>query len=261
MSSIAQVNNLDKNTINTIIGVIDKRDVNCKSEIERAKMDFRFQEIFYYIEPEGYLDSDSKRHHPYLNKLLKKRGIEFRESPETEFSLFHIGDDVESYPAITNCYYKASNELLNIKYGSNFTKDIEKTADSMYVMSRIDDPFQYPTGVDNYCLVYPKAKDFLDQKIQIRKDFFSNFKYPAGFMRLIYKRDFMAKTMFIINRDDKVSNIKINLEFENSENQKFYNDIVNQLIYFIENAKWQAAVSGGIKVNSSFEINFYNEII
>ncbi|RUT68857.1 hypothetical protein D0817_18260 [Flavobacterium cupreum] len=258
MSTIAQVNNLDKNTINSIIGVIDKRDVNCKSEIERAKMDFKFQEIFYYIEPEGYLDSDSKRHHPYLNTLLKKRGIEFCESPETEFALYYIGDDVESYPAITNCYYKASNELLNLKYGRNFTKDIEKTADSMYVMSRIDNPFQYPAGVDHYCIVYPKTKDFLDQKLQIQQDFFSTFKYPIGFIYSTDKKNFMARTKFTIQRDNTICNIEIDLEFKNSENQKFYNYLVNQLTAFIKNANWNAAVSSEIKVNSIFTVNFYN---
>lgn len=254
----AQGQKLEKNSISTIIGIIDKRDLNCTTEIERAKMDFKSKEVFYYIEPEGYLDSDSKRHHPYLNELLKKRGIEFRESPETEFALFHIGDDLESYPAITNCYYKASNELLNLKYGRNFTKDIEKTADSMYVMSRINDPFQYPAGVDNYCIVYPKAKDFLDQKLQIQQDFFSNFKYPIGFIYSNDKRNFMARTKFTIQRDNTISNIEIDIEFKNSENQKFYNYLVNQLTTFIKNANWNAAVSSEIKVNSIFTVNFYN---
>lgn len=258
LTTIAQVDNLDKHTINTIIGIIDKRDVNCKSEIERAKKDFKFQEIFYYIEPEGYLNNDSKRHHPYLNELLKKRGIEFCKSPEPEFSLFRIGSGVESYSAVTNCYYKASNELLNLKYGHNFTKNIEKTADSMYVMSRIDDPFQYPNGVDNYCIVYPKAKDFLDQKLQIQRDFFSSFKYPNGFIYSSDKRDFMAKTEFTIQRNSRISNINIEIKFKNYQNQKFYDYFIKQLTMFIKNANWNAAISSNIKVNSILTINFYN---
>lgn len=258
MTTIAQVNNLDKNTINTIIGVIDKRDVNCKSEIERAKMDFKFHEIFYDIEPEGYIDSDSKRHHPYLKELLKEKQIEFCYSNEPEFSLYRIGNEAESYPAVTNCYYKASNELLNQKYGHNFTKQIERTADSLYVISRIQIPFEYPNGVDNYCMIYPNAAEFLDQKKQIQKDFFTVFRLPSGFIKSINQRDFFAKTNFIIKRDSKISNINIEINFTNPENKKFSDSIVSQLRMFIKNANWKAAVSSGVLVDSNFEINFYN---
>ncbi|MCD0466533.1 hypothetical protein [Flavobacterium sp. ENC] len=257
----AQAQTLTKNAISTIIGIIDKRDLNCASEIERAKTDFKSKEVFYYIEPEGYPDSNHKRHFPFLSELLEKKGIQFSTSKELEIASFWMETANEKYPAITNCYYKASNELLDIKYGYQFTRKIEQTADSLYVISRINDIFDYPNEVDAYCMIYPKAADFLDQKIQIQKDFFSNFKFPAGFIHLTDKRDFIAKTMFIINRDDKVSDIRINIEFENPENQKFNTEIVNQLISFIENAKWKAAVSSGVKVNSSFKINFYNEII
>ena len=122
LSVKSQENKFDRNSVITIIGVIDKRDTTCLSEIERAKMDFKSQEIFYYIEPEGYLDSDSKRHHPYLIELLKKRKINFYNSNEPEFSIAYNGNDTETYPVLTNCYYKASNELLNLKYGRLFTK-------------------------------------------------------------------------------------------------------------------------------------------
>lgn len=254
----SQEKNLDRNSISTIIGVIDKRDSNCLSENERAKMDFKFEEIFYYIEPEEYLDSDYKRHHPYLKKLLKEKQIEFCYSPEVEFSLYRIGNEVESYPAVTNCYYKASNELLNLKYGHNFTKQIERTADSLYVISRIETPFEYPNGVDDYCMIYPNATEFLDQKKQIQKDFFTVFRFPSGFMKTINQRDFFAKTNFIIKRDSKISNINIEINFTNPENKKFSDSIVSQLRMFIKNANWKAAVSSGVLVDSNFEINFYN---
>lgn len=254
----SQENNLDKNSINTIIGVIDKRDSNCLSEIKRAKMDFKIEEIFYDIEPEGYLDSDYKRHHPYLTALLKEKKIEFCYSNEPEFSLYRIGNEAESYPAVTNCYCKASNELLNLKYGHNFTKQIERTADSLYVISRIEIPFEYPYGVDNYCLIYPNATEFLDQKNQIKEDFFTVFKFPNDFIKSMTQRDFFAKTNFIIKRDSKISAITIEIEFTNPENKKFSDSITSQLRKFIENANWKAAVSSGVLVNSKFAINFYN---
>ncbi|WP_426484078.1 hypothetical protein [Flavobacterium sp. 2] len=254
----SQENTLDKNSITTIIGVIDKRDSNCLSEIKRAKMDFKFQEILYYIEPEGYLDSDYKRHHSYLKELLKEKKIEFRYSSEPEFSLYRIGNEAESYPAVTNCYYKASNELLNLKYGHNFTKQIERSADSLYVMSRIEIPFEYPNGVDDYCLIYPSASEFLEQKRQIQKDFFTVFKFPNDFIKSINQRDFFAKTNFIIKRDSKISDINIEINFTNPENKKYSDSIVSQLRNFIENANWKAAVSSGVLVNSKFAINFYN---
>lgn len=254
----SQEKNLDRNSINTIIGVIDKRDSNCLSEIERAKTDFKFKEIFYDIEPEGYLDSDSKRHHPYLKELLKEKQIDFFYSTEVEFSLFRVGNEVESYPAVTNCYYKASNELLNLKYGHNFTKQIERTADSLYVISRIEIPFQYPNEVDNYCMIYPSATDFLDQKRQIQIDFFTIFNFPKGFLKSVDQKDFFAQTNFIIKRDSKISDITIEIKFTNPENKKFSDSIINQLRTFIENANWKAAVSSGVLVNSKFDINFYN---
>ncbi|WP_202704184.1 hypothetical protein [Flavobacterium sp. UGB4466] len=258
LNSEAQENKLEKNTINTIIGLIDKRDLNCSTEIERAKADFKSKEVYYYIQPEGYIDINYNRHFPFLNQLLKKKGIQFLSSKEVEISSFWKETNNGNYPLKTNCYCKASNKLLNIKYGHNFTTKIEQTADSLYVTDRINDIFEYPNEVDHYCIIYPKATDFPDQKFQIQKDFFSNFKFPDGFIHTINKRDFIAKTRLIIRRDNSISDIKIDIEFENPENKKFHSEIISQLTHHIENENWKAATSKGIKVNSSFEINFYN---
>ena len=131
-----QEKNLDKNSVQTIVGTIDKRDVNCLSEIKRAKVDFKNHEVFYELIPEGYLDNDYNRHYPHLIKLLQEKGIDFCET--YDFDPFWSSDDENRYRLIYNCYYKASNGLLNEKYGKNFITNITKTADSLYVMSRID---------------------------------------------------------------------------------------------------------------------------
>lgn len=254
----SQENILNKNSIQTIIGVIDKRDVNCFSEIERAKIDFKYKETFYYVIPEGYINSNYNRHYSYLINLLKAKGINFSQSDNPEFSSFWNSNDENGYSLVTNCYSKASNELLNVKYGKNFTKNIERAADSLYVMSRIEIPFEYPHELDDYCMIYPKAADFLDQKTQIQKDFFSSFIFPEKFIQSNEKRDFFAKTKFTINRDNSVSNITVKIEFKNQKNEKFYNSIINQITNFIKHASWTAAVSNDIKVNSNFDINFYN---
>lgn len=254
----AQESNLDKNSVQTIVGIIDKRDAGCLSEIKRAKLDFKSKEVLYDIIPYGYLDSDYDRHYPYLINLLKGKGIAYSESFEPEFSSIWSSDGSDGYPLVTNCYCKASNELLNAKYGQNFIKNIEKTADSLYVMSRIHIPFEYPYEVDDYCMIYPKAGDFLEQKIQIQKDFFSSFVFPKKFIQSNEKRDFFAKVKFTINKDNSISDITVKIEFKNQKNEKCYNLIANQISEFIEHADWTAAVSNGIKVNSNFDINFYN---
>jgi len=252
----AQEKNLDKNSLQTIIGVIDKRDKNCLIEIKRAKIDFKTQEVLYELIPEGYLDSDYNRHYPQLILLLKEKGINFSES--RDIGPYWISDNETTYSLISNCYCKTSNELLKEKYGQNFIKNITKTADSLYVMSRIEIPFEYPYGVDNYCLIYPKAGDFLEQKIEIQKDFFSSFEFPKKFIQSNEKRDFYAKTKFTINRNNSISNITVKIEFKNSKNEEFDNFLSNQITEFVKHADWQAAVSDGIKVNSNFEIIFYN---
>ncbi|MFB9077013.1 hypothetical protein ACFFLS_03805 [Flavobacterium procerum] len=252
----AQEKKFDKYSIKTIIGLIDKRDVNCISEIERAKIDFKKQEVLYELIPEGHLDSDYNRHYSHLIDLLKEKGINFSESRDLDPSW--ILDDETKYPLLSNCYCKASNELLKEKYGQNFIKNITKTADSLYVMSRIEIPFEYPFGVDDYCLIYPKAGDFLEQKIEIQKDFFSSFVFPKKFIQSSEKRDFYAKTKFTINRDNSISNISIVIEFKNSKNEEFGKFMNDQITKFIKHADWQAAVSNGIKVNTNFAINFYN---
>jgi hypothetical protein len=252
----AQEKKLDKNSVQTIIGVIDKRDTNCLTEIKQAKIDFKTQEIFYELIPEGYLDSDYNRHYPQLIRLLKEKGINFSESRDLDPSW--ISDNETIYPLLSNCYCKTSNELLKEKYGQNFIKNITRTADSLYVMSRIEIPFEYPFGVDNYCLIYPKARDFLEQKIEIQKDFLSSFKFPKKFIHSNEKRDFYAKTKFTINRNNLISNITVKIEFKNSKNEEFNNFLTDKITEFIKHADWQAAVSDGIKVNSNFEINFHN---
>ncbi|WP_281310533.1 hypothetical protein [Flavobacterium flavigenum] len=72
--SRSQEKKSDKNSINTIIGILDKRDSKCLSEIEKAKTDFKTQEILYEIIPEGYLDASYGRYHIILGELLKKKG-------------------------------------------------------------------------------------------------------------------------------------------------------------------------------------------
>ncbi|MBE8728140.1 hypothetical protein [Flavobacterium hungaricum] len=254
----SQEHNADQNSINTIIGFIDKRDSNCLFEIKKAKIDFKSQEIYYHIIPEGYLDTDSNRHHQILGALLTKKGIRFLTSTEPEFDSFWSDGNGEKYQLQTNCYCKSFNELLNLKYGRSFTKNIERTADSLYVISRIDQPFNYPYGVDNYCMIYPNAKDFLDQKEQIRKDFLVNFKFPDDFIYSGKERDFMAKSKFTITKESTISNVTIQVEFKNESNQKFQEYIINSITEFIKNANWKAAISSGVKVNSLFEVNFYN---
>ncbi|WP_223711442.1 hypothetical protein [Flavobacterium potami] len=221
-------------------------------------MDFKNKEVLFNIIAEGYLDSNYNRHHPYLINLLKEKGINFSQSNHPEFSSFWSSDNENRYPLVTNCYCKASNELLNLKYGKNFIKNIERKADSLYVLSRIDTPFEYPFGVDDYCLIYPKAGDFLEQKIQIQKDFFSSFVFPKNFIQSNEKRDFRAKTKFTINRDNSTSNISVKIEFKNSKNEQFNNFLIDQITEFVKHANWQAAVSNGIKVNTNFEIIFHN---
>lgn len=252
----AQEKKFDKYSIKTIIGRIDKRDANCLSEIKQAKIDFKKQEVLYELIPEGCLDSDYNRHYSHLIGLLQEKGINFSES--RDFGPSWISDDETSYPLISNCYCKASNELLKEKYGQNFIKNINKTADSLYVMSRIEIPFEYPYGVDNYCLIYPKAGDFLEQKIEIQKDFFSSFVFPKQFIQSNEKRDFFAKTKFTINRDNSISNIIVKVQFKDQKNEAFNIFLTEQITQFIKHADWQAAVSNDIKVNSNFEINFYN---
>ena len=137
-------------------------------------------------------------------------------------------------------------------------KNITKTADSLYILSRIDKPFQYPYEVDHYCIIYPKATDFLEQKNQIQEDFFANFKFPNGFIQNTNQRDFLARTTFIIKRDAQISDISVEIEFTNPENKKFNKAITNELTKFIENTNWKAAVSNGIMVDCKFDINFYN---
>ncbi|MEN2414744.1 hypothetical protein [Flavobacterium mesophilum] len=221
----AQEKDLNKNSIQTIIGIIDKRDVNCLSEIKQAKIDFKKQEVLYELISEGYLDSDYNRHYSHLIGLLKEKGINFSES--LDFGPSWILDDETEYPLIANCYCKASNELLKEKYGQNFVKNITKTADSLYVMSRIEIPFEYPFGVDDYCLIYPKAGDFLEQKIEIQKDFFSSFVFPKNFIQSSEKSDFYAKTKFTINRNNTISNITVKIKFKNSKNEEFNNFLIN----------------------------------
>ncbi|KIO54816.1 hypothetical protein [Flavobacterium hibernum] len=249
---------LDKNVVNTIIGEVDKRDSNCLTEIERAKNDFKSKETYYYIEPEGYLNMNTYRSHSFLQELLQKRRIDFSHSQELELSSFWNESNDQRYQLKTNCYCKASNELLNRKYGINFIEKTEKMADSLYVISRLNEVFNYPDDVDDYYIIYPKAKDFLNQKIEIQKDFFTKFKFPNTFIHSPNKDNFLIKTDFVIQRNSKISCLNIEVEFKNPQNQKFKDDIILQIKKFIENANWKAAMSSGVAVDCRFKMIFTN---
>jgi hypothetical protein len=256
---LAQVSNtVDTNKLKTIIGEVDSRDKECTSQIAKAEKDFKIKEVYFYIIPDGYLMPSASRHHIILAQLLKEKGIAFGSINDMGI-IWHIKGK-ETYPAKLTCYEEAHNKLLDLKYGEGFAKGIEKKADSLYVMSRINDVFKYPYEVDCYnhsqqdCLVYPKAKDFLEEKAQIKSDFKDSFKFPQGFLLKDNENEFTAHCSFVIRRGSGVSDINIDVGIHNPENVKFSENLEKQITAFITNANWKPATAAGITVNTHFEI-------
>nr|WP_294936376.1 hypothetical protein [uncultured Flavobacterium sp.] len=243
------------NNFTTIIGGVDKSDTKCLSEVNQAKSDFKKKEVYSYISG-GCTSLKSTRYHPEFKELLHEKNIEFRweSGPETETIL----KDGKPYILNFSCYQRAMNKMIEKKYGADFILNLEKQADSLYVLRRTDEVFSY-AHIDDTLVVYVKSKAYRGMRTQINNDFLHDFKIPDGFLDTGEKNNFVSAVQFTIYKDGSISDFVIKTTFKNPGNNKFKAYFEKEIIAFLKGSQWKAATVHKITVHSSMPLTLHDE--
>ena len=151
------------------------------------------------------------------------------------------------------------NETIKNKIKKVFINSLEEKADRTYLNKNINKVYY---SMDEYdeTLFYPNAKSIETQRDDIKKDFFSNFKYPKGFHFNHKKYVGRSSVEFILYRNGKIKNIIIDTEFEQKNNNKFIPYFDNEIRKFVTKIKWLPRKQRGIKLNAGLGLWFpYNK--
>lgn len=244
-SFLLKAKNSVLDSIETILGEISTKDINCLKSIDSAQEKIEKDSLTYYVIPVGsyyrYLDE--------LKKLLKPHGIDC----EVLSTSCIVHDKERRY-----CYEEYMNQTVKNKFKKGFLDSLEVKADRIYINKNIDKVFSVLDTYDK-TIFYPKAKSVETQDDDVIEDFFANFKYPEGF---IFKHDYYigrSNVEFNLFKDGTIRNLTIETKFENSNNNKYIPYLENRIKQFILETKWVARKQRGITVNGGLGLWFLYE--
>ena len=244
---IEKYKNSKLDSLKTIIGKISTKDTSCLRQIDLAQEKVDKDSLTYYL----YMSQLSYgRHLEEFKKLLKPYGIDCEV-----FLTSCLGHG----KGRRYCYVDFMNETIKNKFKKGFIDSLEAKADRTYLNKNINKVYY---SMDEYdeTLFYPNAKSIETQRDDIKKDFFSNFKYPKGFDFNHKKYVGRSSLEFILYRNGKIKNIIIDTEFEQKNNNKFIPYFDNEIRKFVTKIKWLPRKQRGIKLNAGLGLWFpYNK--
>lgn len=238
---VEKYRNSKLDSLETIIGKIATRDTACLKQIDSAEKKIRQDRLIYYL----YMTEMSYgRNLEELKTLLKPYGI----GCELFLTSCLYSGDGRRY-----CYVDYMNQTIKNKFKKGFIDSLEVKADRIYLTKNIDRVYN---AMDQYdeTIFYPKAKSAESQREDTGKEFFSTFKYPKDFS---FKHDkYIGRSIveFILYRNGKIKNLKIETEFEQKINNRFIPYFDNEIKTFVSKTKWIPRKQRGISVNGRLSL-------
>lgn len=218
-------------------------DSACQEETKRANDDIRKNKLvfFHYF---GMVEQ--YKGNIEMNELLKKYNIEI--------------DSALTYCTVPlnlqNCYANVMSKEIDKRFGSKFIDSLRNVAEIIYIKKNPDKIFRFEEC--DWVSRYPGDKSYEEFSKSYDRDFWKNVEYPDDFE---YRKDKDSYSSmganFILYKTGKISNIKIDVTFQNKKNYKYSSYFINQLKEFVQNTKWVPAKSSGIPVNSEMEITLF----
>lgn len=218
-------------------------DSTCQAETKRAEFDIKNKKLVYF----HYFGMVKQyRSNEEMNILLRKNNIQI--------------DSTASFctvPAnLQNCYATLMNEEIDKKFGHKFIDSLRNIAEIQYVKKNPDKIYDFDEC--DQIPRYPGDKTYKDFFKSYERDFWKDVKYPDDFENK-KEGDYYSHISadFILSKTGKVSEIKIDLKFQNKKNYKYSSYFINHLKSFINNTKWIPAKSMGINVNSKVPLTLF----
>lgn len=218
-------------------------DSACQEETKRANDDIRKNKLvfFHYF---GMVEQ--YKGNIEMNELLKKYNIEV----DSALTYCTVPSNLQ------NCYANVMSKEIDKRFGSKFIDSLRNVAEIKYIKKNPDKIFRFEEC--DWVSRYPGDKSYEEFSKSYERDFWKNVEYPDDFE---YRKDKDSYSSmganFILYKTGKISNIKIDVTFQNKKNYKYSSYFINQLKEFVQNTKWVPAKSSGIPVNSEMEITLF----
>jgi hypothetical protein len=156
---------------------------------------------------------------------------------------------------LQHCYAKLMENEISKRFGHKFIDSLRLLAQKQYVKNNPNRIFTFMEC--DYISRYPNDNNKKDLSKKSIKDFWSNVSYPEDFE---FKKEVSYSYMsaaFVIYKTGEISDLKIDLYFQNKKNYKYSSYFTNHLKQFVQNTKWVPATSLGTKVNSEMDLTIH----
>lgn len=217
-------------------------DSTCQAETIRAKSDIQNNKLTYV----NVLWRGNNRSNKEFYQLLKN--VNIQSDSVLHFCMVPI--------ELQHCYADVMESEIKKRFGFKFIDSLRQAAEVQYVKKNPDRIYSFEEC--NYISRYPGDKTYNDFFKNSKRDFWKNVKYPADFefRKNTDPYSYMSAN-FILSKTGKISDIKINVQFQNKKNYKYSSYFMNELNKFVQNTKWIPATSAGIKVNSEMDLTIH----
>jgi predicted nucleic acid-binding protein len=181
-----------------------------------------------------------------MNKLLSKYKIKV--------------DSISYYCTIPGelqkCYAHKMRQEIDKRFGKKFIDSLRTIAEKQYVKNNPNKTYKFEEC--DKLSRYPNDKNYLDFFKNYKNNFFITAEYPKDF-ELRKEKDSYSwiSADFILHKDGTVTNIDIELTFQNKKNYKYSSYFTTKLKEFILNTKWIPAKSTGEIVTSKVPLTIH----
>lgn len=218
-------------------------DSICKIETKNAEKDVKKNKLVYF----HYFGMvEQYRSNEEMNKLLSKYNI--------------VIDSASHYCTVPgelqNCYAHKMRQEIDRRYGKHFIDSLRTIADKNFVKNNPNRIFRFDEC--DTISRYPKDKTYRDFFENYKNDFWKFTEYPIDFQ---YRKDkdpySSISAEFTLSKNGEISNIEIEITFQNKKNYKYNSYFLNKTKEFINKTKWIPAKSGGIIVTGKVPLTLF----
>jgi len=218
-------------------------DSICKLETKNAEKDIKQNKLTYF----HYFGMVVQyRSNEEINKLLSKYNI----SIDSAFYYCTVPSELQ------NCYAHKMRQEIDKRFGKSFIDSLGVIAEKQYVKNNINKIYEFEEC--DTLSRYPNDKNYSAFFKNYKNDFFKIAEYPKDFEFRKEKDSYSwISADFILHKDGTVSEIDIELTFQNKKNYKYSSYFTTKLKEFILKTKWIPAKSMGEIVNSKIPLTIH----
>lgn len=226
------------------------KNYNKKCDIDKLKAieDSKTKTIYFINVPAP--DGEEFLQHKEFSKLLKKHNVEFGGT--------WMRSDVAGYYSANECYYSYMTHEAEKKFGKFFFEEKNNEALRQFLRNNPDKIFDYRRQELDFSPILLEAIDYDDQKSIIEAKFWKKYKLPKDYIkRKNGELHSYINAFFILNKDEKISDLKIESNFQNEQNEKYSKYFKNNFKKIIASLKFKVKRYKGYPVKSRESLILY----